>query len=185
MIITLLSIMVFICFLAILIVTWVFPYAGLSVSKSYTVKLDPIVVKQYDIMLSDYNQIMENSQDHSKTYTIGIAALDIFQEILVVDKVEWKVTEETLEELLFHVSAYREMLLSHAFSESYKEEAKMYLDVAVNASIELESHINAIQKREGLIRNDLRVLLRNLYGDIGGSFNHFITFYETVHNSAF
>lgn len=172
------SIVVVILFLSILTVTWVFPYASLSVAKAYTIKQDPIVVKQYVDTLQEYKKLINENEEQTNTYATALAAFDFFEQVLMENELEWRMTDDTLEELRFQVATYRDMLITLSFSETYSNEARMYLKTALNAAIELEDSITFIQMSEGLTRKDLRILIENLYGEMGRNLEQFITFYQ-------
>lgn len=167
-----------ILFLSILTVTWVFPYASLSVAKAYTIKQDPIVVKQYVDTLQEYKKLINENEEQTNTYATALAAFDFFEQVLMENEHEWRMTDDTLEELRFQVATYRDMLITLSFSETYSNEARMYLKTALNAAIELEDSITFIQMSEGLTRKDLRILIGNLYGEMGRNLEQFITFYQ-------
>jgi hypothetical protein len=172
------SIVIVILILSILTVTWVFPYASLSVAKAYTIKQDPIVVKQYVDTLQEYKKLINENKEQTNTYATAVAAFDFFEQVLMENEHEWRMTDDTLEELHFQVATYRDMLITLSFSETYSNEARMYLKTALNATIELEDSITFIQMSEGLTRKDLRILIGNLYGEMGHNLEQFITFYQ-------
>lgn len=172
------SIVIVILILSILTVTWVFPYASLSVAKAYTIKQDPIVVKQYVDTLQKYKKLINENEEQTNTYATALAAFDFFEQVLMENEHEWRMTNDTLEELRFQVATYRDMLITLSFSETYSNEARMYLKTALNAAIELEDSITFIQMSEGLTRKDLRILIGNLYGEMGRNLEQFITFYQ-------
>ncbi|NAP00350.1 hypothetical protein FRY77_30685 [Halomonas sp. MG34] len=172
------SIVIVILILSILTVTWVFPYASLSVAKAYTIKQDPIVVKQYVDTLQEYKKLINENKEQTNTYATALAAFDFFEQVLMENEHEWRMTDDTLEELRFQVATYRDMLITLSFSETYRNEARMYLKTALNAAIELEDSITFIQMSEGLTRKDLRILIGNLYGEMGRNLEQFITFYQ-------
>ncbi|RIU92746.1 hypothetical protein D1864_09400 [Oceanobacillus picturae] len=172
------SIVIVILILSILTVTWVFPYASLSVAKAYTIKQDPIVVKQYVDTLQSYKKLINENKEQTNTYATAVAAFDFFEQVLMENEHEWRMTDDTLEELRFQVATYRDMLITLSFSETYSNEARMYLKTALNATIELEDSITFIQMSEGLTRKDLRILIGNLYGEMGRNLEQFITFYQ-------
>ncbi|MFD1172614.1 hypothetical protein [Oceanobacillus picturae] len=172
------SIVIVILILSILTVTWVFPYASLSVAKAYTIKQDPIVVKQYVDTLQKYKKLINENEEQTNTYATALAAFDFFEQVLMENEHEWRMTDDTLEELRFQVATYRDMLITLSFSETYSNEARMYLKTALNAAIELEDSITFIQMSEGLTRKDLRILIGNLYGEMGRNLEQFITFYQ-------
>ena len=166
------SIVIVILILSILTVTWVFPYASLSVAKAYTIKQDPIVVKQYVDTLQEYKKLINENKEQTNTYATAVAAFDFFEQVLMENEHEWRMTDDTLEELRFQVATYRDMLITLSFSETYSNEARMYLKTALNAAIELEDSITFIQMSEGLTRKDLRILIGNLYGEMGRNLEH-------------
>ncbi|AVR00694.1 hypothetical protein OBCHQ24_17315 [Oceanobacillus iheyensis] len=172
------SIVIVILILSILTITWVFPYASLSVAKAYTIKQDTIVVKQYVDTLQEYKKLINENKEQTNTYATAVAAFDFFEQVLMENKQEWRMTDDTLEELRYQVATYRDMLITLSFSETYSNEARMYLKTALNAAIELEDSIIFIQLSEGLTRKDLRILIGNLYGEMGRNLEQFITFYQ-------
>ncbi len=172
------SIVIVILILSILTVTWVFPYASLSVAKAYTIKQDPIVVNQYVNTLQEYKKLINENEEQTNTYATALAAFDFFEQVLMENEHEWRMTDDTLEELRFQVATYRDMLITLSFSETYRNEARMYLKTALNSAIELEDCITFIQMSEGLTRKDLRILIGNLYGEMGRNLEQFITFYQ-------
>ncbi|WP_042221268.1 hypothetical protein [Oceanobacillus manasiensis] len=180
-----LSIILAIFFLSIIIITWSFPYASLSFEKAYTLKKDPLVVEQYVEMLDEWKRMLDENEEQTKTYVTALEVFEMFEQSIVGDKAQWRVTKDTLEDLLFHVVSYRDMLLTLVFSESYDEETKMYLKEAVDAALALEDDIVSIQQSKDLTRKDLGIRLGNLHGEIGKNLDRFMTFYRAQTGSMF
>lgn len=165
--------------LAMVGISWVFPYSILSFNKSITYNQDNVVVDQYLESLQDFKEIYEAKQGDNDLTTDRVQyMLEFYQRSSLTTKDAVKISQQDLDLTLFELKQIRDTLMDLAFSEKYDNETKEYLKLTLKSCLGLEEEIESLMDPTFDSRKVIKIRLSNLHGGLMANFNDLVTFYE-------
>ncbi|RDI45587.1 hypothetical protein [Falsibacillus pallidus] len=168
-----------------LFLNWQYPYSFISVKKSIRFQPDPKVAEEYKTDFQSFRQ-------HYYSNSVELASLTDNRTEFVLNAFDqkWLMSSEPvtmdsmkLNDILTEVQDARTLIMELAFRETYPQETKEYLKIALENSIEMESYLLMVKNNPSITRERSNSMFHQMHMMFQNELKMYESFYESYQQS--
>jgi hypothetical protein len=162
-------------------VNWMYPFSSFSIKKSFSYLADPLVVEQYRSEVDDFKKVYGSSDNGGEKIDLTMDRvkyiLEQYEQIWIMSEEPTKVSQDSLDSILFELKEVRKLTIELTYEESYND-AKDFLRMMLEKNIALEEEVHVLKDSTFHSYITLSRQMGNLHMGFIQSFGLFTSFYE-------